>query len=358
MSAAPQRLNKYELRTPIGRGSAGEVWKAYDLQQHTDVAIKLLHSDLQADPHFFTHFTVEGQAIASLQHDNIVKIHEINVARPAQSNETIAYIAMDYIEGQTLATYIHATSHKANFPTLPQITYLFTCLGKAIDYAHAQGLSHGDLKPSNILLNARDRFQFEGGEPMLTDFALANILGNNVTTASPIYMSPEQAQGQAAIPRSDIYTLGVILYEFCTGVQPFRADSAVEIMKQHINVLPTPPVLINPHVPYALSEVILRAMAKNPSTRFPSASALATAVADACSLQSTNYAPSAQEFDDESDPQQNSSILGVAQPPASNPPRSPRPTHPIQTRPLNIPASLSGLHSNSSEHTATQPTPP
>lgn len=344
MSAAPQRLNKYELRTQIGHGSVGEVWKAYDLQHHQDVALKLLHTDLQSDPHFFTRFNQEGSVIASLQHDNIIKIHEVNVARPAQSNETIAYIAMDYIEGQTLGEYMQKTSQSGALPSIAQIVYLFTSLGLAIDYAHQKGVIHGNLKPGNILLNRHDKFQFEAGEPILTDFALANLLGSDVTVTSPYYISPEQARGQAANSRSDIYALGVILYELCTGVQPFRAASAIETMKQHINALPTPPVLINQQIPNALSEVVLRAMAKNPATRFSTASALASAVADACSLQSTFYSPPRPGIndneDDEQDDQPSLPILGVAQPPNTNTARRPRitPASPLRSTP-----SLSGL---------------
>ncbi|MBO0782221.1 MAG: serine/threonine protein kinase, partial [Ktedonobacteraceae bacterium] len=283
MNATPQHLGKYELLQQLGRGGVGDVWKARDLQLRRDVAIKILHSDLQSDPHFLTRFTHEGQHIASLHHSNIVQVHEINVTRPSQASETTAYIAMEYIEGQTLSSYLRDTSHRGIFPTVSQIVYLFQCLGAAIDYAHQKNIVHGNVKPNNILLNMRDISQFETGEPMLSDFALPRLLGPNATISTPAYMAPEQARGLAPAGRSDIYALGVILYEICTGVQPFRDESSVAVMMQHINAQPTPPIQINPGIPLALSEVILHALTKEASARFPSGTALAHAIADACS---------------------------------------------------------------------------
>src|SRR5581483_7052920 len=180
-------------------------------------------------------------------------------------------------------------------PSVAEIVYLFTSLGVAIDHAHQCGVIHGDIKPSNILLNKHNTAKFASGEPMLTDFGLTQILesdhsnGSAASIANPFYMSPEQARGLPANNRSDIYSLGVLLYEVCTGVLPFRDESSVAVMMQHIDRLPTPPILINPNIPPALSEVILRAMAKNTATRFPMASLLAAAIADACSIQKSAH---------------------------------------------------------------------
>ncbi len=331
MSTIPKRLGRYELLQQLGRGSIGELWKAYDLQERRDVVVKALHTDFQSDPDFLNRFTKEGQAITSLHHSNIVQVHEVNVTRPGKSNETTAYIAMDYIEGQTLADYIHATSHQGRFPSIDQIVYLFTTLGVAIDYAHQQGVVHGNLKPTNILLNRQSTSKFEAGEPMLSDFGLAQLLGNNTGVASPAYMAPEQAKGQAATNRSDIYSLGIILYEICTGVQPFRDESSVAVMMQHINTLPTPPILINPNIPPGLSEVILRAIAKDTATRFSLASLLATAIADACSMQPSN----SSLLQEDSMPSQMTGssipILGVSQP-------LPRPSQPFSHISAPLPA--------------------
>lgn len=339
MTTVPRRLGKYELRQLVGRGNVGEVWKAYDLQLRREVAVKIIHTDLQSDPHFLSHFAQEGQGVTALHHTNIVQVHDIAVSHPPQQGsggmETSAYIVTEYIEGQTLTDYISSTARKGLFPLPTEIVYLFTSLGVAIDYAHQKGVIHGNIKPSNVLLDTRNTAQFEAGEPVLTDFALDRLIGNAAGIASPFYISPEQAKGQAANNRSDIYSLGVILYELCTGVQPFRDSSSVAVMMQHINRLPTPPSLINPNIPPALSEVILRAMAKDTATRFQLASLLATAIADAYSLQTTLSPVQRAALVEQEDNYRNSgqaahgSILGVSQPLPKLPPRVPSTSQPL-----------------------------
>lgn len=317
MSTIPRELGKYELQHLLGRGSAGEVWKGHDTQSHSEVAIKLIHSDLQSDPHFLTRFTRAGEMLTSLQHANIVRVREATIARPPQTNETTTYLVMDYVEGQTLADYIAATSHKGNFPTAKQIVYLFTSIGVAIDYAHKRGIVHGNIKPGNILLDRHNTHHFSGGEPLLVDAGLAQLLGSTAGISSTHYMSPEQARGDQINNRSDIYALGVILYEICTGVQPFRDESSVAVMMQHINALPTPPNLINPNIPHALSEVILRAMSKDAGSRFPMASLLAAAIAEACSVQPMLELPRGMGNEEEELPRASTnsgSLLGVSQP--------------------------------------------
>lgn len=282
-----RRLGRYELRQQIGRGDVGDVWKSYDFQSKHDVALKLIHSDLlQADPDFLQRFMTEGPVLTTLRHENIVSIHEVAVTRLQETN-TVAYIASDFIEGQTLTTYLDKTSRSSLFPPLADIVYLFTSLGVAIDYVHQQGIVHGNIKPNNILLDTRKTQHLPCGEPMLTDIGLSRLLGEEVGICSPFYMSPEQAKGESPGHRCDVYSLGVILYELCTGRLPFRDSRSVAILMQHINALPTPPLLLNPQLPPALSEVILRALAKDPVTRYSTASSLAVAIADACSLRST-----------------------------------------------------------------------
>jgi serine/threonine protein kinase len=314
MSTTPHQLGQYELQALLGKGSVGEVWKAYDRQMRQYVAVKILHPDLQSDPHFLARFSQQGRSIVSLQHANIVQVYDVNVARSAQSNDATAYIAMEYIEGYSLADYLHATSHRGQFPSIAQLIYLFTSLGLALNYLHQQGIVHGNIKPGNILLDKQNTLHFEAGEPKFCDIGLEQLLSGNVTIASPFYMAPEQAKGQIASKYSDIYSLGVILYELCTGVQPFRAESPVTIMSQHISVLPTPPTLINPHIPSALSEVILRAMAKDPITRFSSGSSFAAAIAEACSEQPTRYISPQREIIEAQASQPSLPILGVSQP--------------------------------------------
>ncbi|GER82513.1 MAG: serine/threonine protein kinase [Thermogemmatispora sp.] len=296
MSTIPRRIGRYGLQQQLGSGSLGEVWMAYDLERNQVVALKLFHSDLQADPNFLARFHQAGQMLSALHHPNIVSLLGFEVLRVPETNSTMACMAMEYVEGETLAHYIQHTLRKGLFPPISALVYLFKALGAALDYAHQQGIIHGGLKPSNILLDQRHALHSKIGEPRIADFGLATLFKGTSSLQSALYISPEQARGQPPTERSDIYSLGVILYELCTGVQPFRSESAVALMMQHINVLPTPPILINSSIPPGLSEVILRAIAKDPATRFRSASALADAVAEACAALPTGQLSLGDEF--------------------------------------------------------------
>ena len=287
MSTGPRRLGKYELQERLGRGGMAEVWKSMDIQLQRYVAIKFLHVDLRADPNFMTRFVREAQAIASLRHPNIVQIHDFHT--PTESDDT-AYMVMKYIEGPTLAEYIHNTSHRGNFPPFTDIMYLFSAINSAVDYAHQRGMIHRDIKPSNIMLDQRDAVLQHLGKPVLMDFGIVKLMGSSSHTltgsfmGTPHYMSPEQALGRQGDGRSDIYSLGVILYELCTGVRPFQADIPSVIMMQHVNAMPPSPELINPNIPPALTKVILCSLAKDPAMRFPDATSMTFAMADALNL--------------------------------------------------------------------------
>lgn len=280
-----ERLGKYELLERLGQGGMGEVWKARDTQLRRFVAIKFLHANLQSNADFVAHFMREAQFVASLHHPNIIQIHDFQLT-DSRGTGAAAYMVMDYVEGGTLGDYIRATSRKGHFPSNADIVYLFTAISLALDYAHQKGMVHRDIKPANILLDKRATSK-PMGEPILTDFGIAKLQGGGATTVThtavgtPLYISPEQAKGQVANERSDLYSLGVILYEIVTGITPFRGDNAIALMMQHVNEMPTPPTLINPKISHALSEVVLRSIAKDPDARFPSASGMTTALAQA-----------------------------------------------------------------------------
>src|SRR5438270_243571 len=218
MNTRPRRLGKYELQEQLGRGGMAEVWKALDTQLQRYVAIKLLHTNLQEDPHFIVRFEREAQLIASLHHPNIVQIHDFQIAFPEEEG-TLAYMVMEYIEGQTLADYIRQTSRQGNIPSPAEIVQLFTSISLAVDYAHQQGMIHRDIKPANILLDKRNTTRNPMGEPILTDFGLAkvlNVASQTITGAvmgTPLYISPEQLQNHPVSPQTDLYALGVVLYE-------------------------------------------------------------------------------------------------------------------------------------------------
>ncbi len=371
LSTTLRRLAQYELLDHLGKGNVGEVWKARDYSLQRNVAVKLFHPDLQRyEAHFLTRLTNEGQVLVTLHHPNIVPVHEVNVSRPAQSQETTAYLVMDYIQGQTLTDYLHTTAHIGSSPALTDIIYLFTSLGQAIDYAHQQGIVHGNIKLGNILLNKHNTTQFKAGEPLLTDFGLIQLAGITGNTSNPLYISPEQAQGFPATSRSDIYALGVILYELCTGIVPFRDENPVAVMMQHIHRLPTPPMLINTKIPPGLSEVILRAMAKDPFIRFPKASLLAAAIADASSSQSTFSIGKTFPFDNENrlnTSPKTSSLSGIVQPYPQASASQPLMSGPAQEKPHDVPglalnsspfaSGQSGPLPTTSRDTGKQPTP-
>lgn len=289
MSIEPQRLGKYELLERLGRGGMAEVRKAFDPQLKRYVAIKIMHADLRADPDFIERFTHEAQIIASLRHPNIIQVHDFQTSS-SDSEDSSAYMVMDYIEGNTLADYIRhlrQTMPAGSLPPGKELVQLFTSISLAIDYAHQHSMIHRDIKPTNILLDKNNTRTNPMGEPILSDFGIAKIMGTATGaltisgTGTPLYLSPEQAQGKPGNERSDIYSLGVILYEICTGMMPFQGDNPRAIMWKHIQDVPVPPRLINPNMPAALDVVILRCLAKDPSNRFPSASSLTAALAEA-----------------------------------------------------------------------------
>src|SRR5712692_420581 len=287
--ATARRLGKYELHQRLGSGGMAEVWKALDSQLHRYVAIKILHADLQNDPDFLTRFLREARVVASLHHPNIVQIYDFQISRPPESKSPFAYMVMDYVEGQTLADYIATTSRQGKFPSGEELVRLFTSISQAVDYAHQRGIIHRDLKPANILLDQRNASS--QAIPVLTDFGLVKLLGAPTATltgswlGTPLYIPPEQAFGFPGNERSDIYSLGVILYELCTGVPPFSGDNPVTLIMQHIHAMPTHPALINPAISPALAEVILCSLAKDPLDRFPSVSLMAAALAQAINMQ-------------------------------------------------------------------------
>ncbi|MEO8971222.1 MAG: serine/threonine-protein kinase [Ktedonobacteraceae bacterium] len=291
MTTEPRRrLGKYELQERLGHGGMAEVWKAFDTQLRRHVAIKLLHANLQADPDFVTRFEREAQAVASLRHPNIVQIHDFQVSEPPESNSPTPYMVMAYIEGQTLAAYIANTSAQGKIPSPGEIVNLFTSISLAVDYAHAKGMIHRDIKPANILLDRHNTVRNPMGEPILTDFGLAKLLGvsaGTVTAAqlgTPVYTSPEQARGYAGNERSDLYALGVMLYEIVTGTRPFRGDTPLAILAQHLEAMPTSPVLLNPNIPPALTMVIMTALAKDPNARYARATTMTAAIAEALNV--------------------------------------------------------------------------
>ncbi|MBA2288243.1 MAG: serine/threonine protein kinase [Ktedonobacteraceae bacterium] len=287
MSTGLQRIGRYELSKRLRSGKANEVWIASDPQSHSYVTIRMFYTTIQADSGAMREFRQNVERVASLRHPDIVRIHDVLVfpsGNPDGPAASMVCIVMDYVEGPTLADYVHYAVSGGKIRPGAAIVHLFTSLSLVIDYAHQQGIIHGNLNPGSILLRRNATSPGQIGEPVLTDFDYTRVLRDPGGMTSSFYLSPEQIRGHAATERSDIYSLGVILYELCTGVLPFRGNRPIAIMMQHLNALPTPPEVMNPTISSPLSNVILRSLAKEPGQRFPSASSLTIALAHALNI--------------------------------------------------------------------------
>ena len=300
MSTGLRRMGRYELSKRLSSGKTSEVWVAFDPQSRGYVTIKVFYTTTQVDSDSMLQFRQSVERVASLQHPNIARIHDVLVlpsSGPDSPTNSMVCMVMDYVQGQTLADHLHRARSLGKIRPEADLVQLFTSISLAIDYAHQRGIVHGNLKPSNILLRRDADTQSHMGAPFVTDFDCVRLLRNSGSTTSPFYLSPEQIRGHPATERSDTYSLGVVLYELCTGVLPFRGNRPIAIMMQHLNAPPTPPEVMNPTISSALTGVILRSLAKEPEQRFPSASLLTIALARALNapvpeaLSQSTYVP-------------------------------------------------------------------
>ncbi len=249
-----------------------EVYRAYQPGLERVVAIKILHPHLAEAPDFVSRFRREAQAVAQLHHPHIVQVFDFDVDGDRH------YMVMEYIEGQTLKTRLDDYFARGERMPLLDVFNLFHILLDAVGYAHTHQIAHRDLKPGNVILEL-------SGRPVLTDFGIAKIIGGDRLTATgvavgtPAYMSPEQGQGESGDPRSDLYSLGIMLYECLTGQVPFDGDTSVAIMLKHISQ-PVPALRkIRPDLPLALEEVVNKALAKDPGQRYQTAAEMWAALA-------------------------------------------------------------------------------
>ena len=261
--------NRYLVERRLGSGSAAEVLLAADTILHRQVAIKRLHGWLSADREARTRFQQEAQAFARLAHPHIVALFDVG------EDHDRPYLVMEYLEGETLREVV---DHEGPFHP-DDVAVVIEHIGEALDYAHKRGVVHRDIKPENILVDRH-------GMVKVGDFGIAKVLEDATITQAGLapgtarYISPEQAQGLAVTPASDIYSLGVIAYEMLAGKPPFSGDSAVAVATQHVNDPPASPSAVNPLVPPAVSAVVLRALAKDPAKRYQTAGHFATAISE------------------------------------------------------------------------------
>ncbi len=252
--------NRYRVERIVGIGGMAVVFKATDLLMRHTVAIKILKDEIATDEQSVKRFINEYKAVAMLSHQNIVNIHDVSV------RENIKYIVMEYVEGITLKNYMQ---HREVLNLREIISYTTQIL-RALDHAHKKGIIHRDIKPQNIML-------LKNGVIKVMDFGIAKVPNAETVTMTDkaigtvYYISPEQVSGANTDARSDLYALGVMLYEMATGSLPFSAETPVSVALMQVNDTATPPREINPHIPVGLEQIINRAMEKNPEARYQSA---------------------------------------------------------------------------------------
>jgi serine/threonine protein kinase len=253
--------NRYQIEGRIGSGGMAEVYRARDLMLERNVAIKLLREDFSQDPAFRERFRQEAKAAANLSHPNIVTIHDFGF------DDQQIFIVMEYIPGTDLKTILESRGKLNVNGALSLI--IQACAG--VGYAHRAGLVHCDVKPHNMIVTPDQRLK-------VTDFGIARALASissqetsNTVWGSPQYFSPEQAAGLAPSPASDVYGLGVVLYEMLTGRLPFIANTAAELSHMHRSVAPQPLSQINPEIPLNIEQACLKVLSKEPSSRYRTA---------------------------------------------------------------------------------------
>ena len=281
-----QKIGRYSLTSLLGRGGMAEVYLAHDPQLDRDVAIKLILPQFGDEPGFGERFANEARAVARLRHPNIVQVHDFDIVggRP--------YMVMELADGPSLKQRLQALRDSNQPMPLAEVLSIAGAIGSAVDYAHRQGMVHRDIKPSNILFT-------QSGDPLLADFGLAQITGQSLHTAvgsvsgTPAYMAPEQAQGKPEAA-SDLYSLAVVVYEMLAGRPPFVGATPTELLLQHLQTPPPPPLSFRADLPAGLTDVFQKALAKVPSERYASAGDFVAALRSAL-LSAAAAAPVSQE---------------------------------------------------------------
>ncbi|MEZ0053700.1 serine/threonine protein kinase [Mycobacterium sp. MAA66] len=270
--STPQHLSdRYELGEILGFGGMSEVHIARDVRLHRDVAVKVLRADLARDPSFYLRFRREAQNAAALNHPAIVAVYDTGEAETP--NGPLPYIVMEYVDGVTLRDIIHTEG-----PVPPQRAIeIVADACQALNFSHQHGIVHRDIKPANIMISKNNAVK-------VMDFGIARAIadsGNRMTQTAAVigtaqYLSPEQASGQNVDARSDVYSLGCVLYELLTGEPPFIGDSPVAVAYQHVREDPEPPSHRHPGISPELDAVVLKALTKNPDNRYQTAADMRT----------------------------------------------------------------------------------
>ncbi len=262
---------RYQIEDLLGQGGMSAVYKATDPNLRRVVAVKIIHPHLSGDPEFVRRFEEEAAAVAQLRHPNIIQVHDFS------HDDGTYFIVFEFVPGESLQEWLKRLAASSRQMDYKEAASIAADLADALHYAHEKGLVHRDVKPANVIINVQD-------QPILMDFGIAKIVGGSQHTATGAvlgtarYMSPEQIQGQRVDARTDIYALGVMLFEMVSGRAPFEAESAMTLMMMHVQDLPPDVSQLRPDVPVALANVINKALAKDPVNRFQSAAEFASAL--------------------------------------------------------------------------------
>jgi serine/threonine protein kinase len=282
---------RYQLRDLLGEGGMASVYLAYDSALDRQVAIKTLHTELGREQSFRERFRREAQAVAKLSHTNIVSVFD--TGEDVLGEGPMPYIVMEYVEGQPLGSVLQADIARYGAMPADKALKITADVLAALEASHEMGLVHRDIKPGNVMLNKR-------GTVKVMDFGIARAMQSGVTSmtqtgmvvGTPQYLSPEQALGRAVDARSDLYSVGIMLFQLLTGRLPFDADSPLAIAYAHVQEEPVAPSSINRSIPPAVDALVARALKKNPNERFPSAAAMGDECARVLSAGQTGAAPS------------------------------------------------------------------
>lgn len=268
--------NRYLIEEMLGQGGMSAVYKATDPNLRRVVAVKLIHTHLSDNPDFVKRFEEEAAAVAQLRHPGIIQVYDFN------QDDDVYYMVLEFVPGETIQDHLKRLNESGRRLPISKVMEYMAKVCDAVDYAHQRGMIHRDIKPANIMLNTQ-------GQVILMDFGIAKIVGGQSHTATgavvgtAMYMSPEQIRGEQPDRRSDIYSLGVTLYEMVSGQPPFQAESAMTLMMMHVNDPVPDPRKLNPEVPDELIAIINTSLAKNPNNRYQTAAEMASALRAALS---------------------------------------------------------------------------
>lgn len=273
-----QQLSNYRIDAVIGRGGMATVYYGWDVNLHRPAAVKVIDARYRHNPTYAERFLQEARAVATWRHDNILQVYY------AAQEEELYYFAMEYVDGPDLGQVMKQYADKKELMPHADVLEIGRAVADALDYAHKQGIIHRDVKPSNVMVA-------KNGRIALADFGLAldaqqGSFGG--TFGTPHYIAPEQARNSAtAVPQSDLYALGVILYEMLTGVVPFDDPSPTSLAVQHLTQPPPPPRQLNPNLNTTTEKMLLKALNKQPADRYQTGAALMEALAAALSAPET-----------------------------------------------------------------------